>query len=330
MIDLEDALAPLVERVPEPPAVDRVVRRGRQRRRRRRGLAAATTLVILVAALGGAATIVSSREHTEGRGSRAGRGDRARARHDARRLTARDQRPAGARAHEPRSRVQRRARPGLGRPAVGNARPRLLRRPCTARGPRRGRRSLPHARRARARRPHDAVRRRRGRSVRRLGGSTRRGAAARPRNGSAFASELNAKETADGFLVIEPTDSELEARTGRRARRAARRDGLRQRRGVRVLRTRHLSGRLPDGDRDIDTHPAGLAGLAGERRVVVRRRRERCACTSADPSPRRYRDRRSTRRVSPPRHRFDVQKHPSDRASATLMTKSDTRNRPGA
>jgi hypothetical protein len=59
MIDLEDALAPLVESAPEPPALAGVTRRGRQRRRRRHGVAYATAAIVLAVALGTAAVIVS-------------------------------------------------------------------------------------------------------------------------------------------------------------------------------------------------------------------------------------------------------------------------------
>ena len=61
MIDLEETLSALVERAPEPPAVEGIVRRARQRQRRRRGVALATTLIVLAAGLAGATAIVSSR-----------------------------------------------------------------------------------------------------------------------------------------------------------------------------------------------------------------------------------------------------------------------------
>jgi hypothetical protein len=61
MIDLEEALAPLVERAPVPPAVESVARRGRQHRRRRTtALVAALVLVAVIA--GGAISTVAGRD----------------------------------------------------------------------------------------------------------------------------------------------------------------------------------------------------------------------------------------------------------------------------
>jgi len=57
MIDLEDALAPLVEHAPEPPDVAGVVRHGRTRRRRRAAVLATTLVVVVVLAIGAIATI---------------------------------------------------------------------------------------------------------------------------------------------------------------------------------------------------------------------------------------------------------------------------------
>jgi hypothetical protein len=53
MIDLEDALARIVELAPEPPDVDGVSRRARQRRSRRRGAAIAAMLIVIIG-IGGA------------------------------------------------------------------------------------------------------------------------------------------------------------------------------------------------------------------------------------------------------------------------------------
>ena len=61
MIDLEETLSAFVEQAPEPPAVEGIVLRAKRRQRRRRGLALATTLVVLAAGLAGATAIVSSR-----------------------------------------------------------------------------------------------------------------------------------------------------------------------------------------------------------------------------------------------------------------------------
>ena len=205
MIDLEEALAPLVERAPEPPGVDRVVRRGGQRRRRRRGLAAATTLVILVTALGGAAMIVSSRSTPKV----AGVVPAAPIEH--RRITLLDG-----------SQLEISGPPALGlttlSPAfngslgpvsdpqwgtlghgfsVGHAPPADLGAVVGRYPTHDGHELVVHTT------PHgvDAV--------------VRYGtwwldaswSSSPPAQWSAFASELNAKETADGFLVIEPTDS---------------------------------------------------------------------------------------------------------------------------
>jgi hypothetical protein len=64
MIDLEDALAPLVEHAPEPPDVAGVVQRGRTRRHRR-AAALGTTLVVVVAlAIGAIATIANRQSGT--------------------------------------------------------------------------------------------------------------------------------------------------------------------------------------------------------------------------------------------------------------------------
>jgi hypothetical protein len=63
MIDLEAALAVLVERAPEPPEVAGVVRRAKQRRRRRRAAALATAVVVLAAGIGVATNLPSSK-HT--------------------------------------------------------------------------------------------------------------------------------------------------------------------------------------------------------------------------------------------------------------------------
>jgi hypothetical protein len=60
MIDLEDALAALVEHTPEPPGVDRVVRRAQQRRVRKRGVAFAALVAVIVAGTAGAVGIASS------------------------------------------------------------------------------------------------------------------------------------------------------------------------------------------------------------------------------------------------------------------------------
>lgn len=62
MIDLDDALARLVEAAPEPPDVSGAERRGRQRRRRRRGTTITTALAVLVVGVGGAVAIGSSRD----------------------------------------------------------------------------------------------------------------------------------------------------------------------------------------------------------------------------------------------------------------------------
>jgi hypothetical protein len=61
MIDLEQTLSAFVERAPEPPDLEGIVRRARRRQRRRRGVALAATLVVLVAGLAGATAIVVAR-----------------------------------------------------------------------------------------------------------------------------------------------------------------------------------------------------------------------------------------------------------------------------
>ena len=106
MIDLEEALAPLVERAPAPPPVDSVARRGRHHRRRhgharRRDRTGRSR---------------RRRHDRDGRGSRRAtrrdraRRGRARAGHAARRFAARHQRPGVARPERPFDVVQRRAR----------------------------------------------------------------------------------------------------------------------------------------------------------------------------------------------------------------------------
>ncbi|MDQ1509448.1 MAG: hypothetical protein QOG50_1292 [Actinomycetota bacterium] len=59
MIDFDEALSALVERAPEPPDVVRVARRARQRQWRRRGAALTTALVALIGVVAGAIVIVS-------------------------------------------------------------------------------------------------------------------------------------------------------------------------------------------------------------------------------------------------------------------------------
>jgi hypothetical protein len=59
MNDLEDALAPLVENAPDAPAVEGVARRGRARRRRRTVTLATTLVLVVVVAIGAFATIAN-------------------------------------------------------------------------------------------------------------------------------------------------------------------------------------------------------------------------------------------------------------------------------
>lgn len=60
MIDLEDALSALVDHAPPPPDVARVARRARQRQWRRRGAALTTALALLIAGVAGAVAVASS------------------------------------------------------------------------------------------------------------------------------------------------------------------------------------------------------------------------------------------------------------------------------
>jgi hypothetical protein len=62
MIDLEAALAPLVERAPAPPAVESVVRRGRRHRRRRAVELVAALVLVAVAAVGAIAAVADRDE----------------------------------------------------------------------------------------------------------------------------------------------------------------------------------------------------------------------------------------------------------------------------
>jgi hypothetical protein len=62
MIDLEEALAPLVERAPAPPAVETVARRGRRHRRRRAVTLVAALVLVAVAAVGAIAAVAGRDE----------------------------------------------------------------------------------------------------------------------------------------------------------------------------------------------------------------------------------------------------------------------------
>jgi hypothetical protein len=62
MIDLEEALAPLVERAPAPPAVESVARRGRRHRRRRAVTLVAAIAVIVITAAGAIAAVADRDE----------------------------------------------------------------------------------------------------------------------------------------------------------------------------------------------------------------------------------------------------------------------------
>lgn len=59
MIDLEDALAQIVELAPEPPDVSGVARRARERRSRRRGTAIAAIAIVAVVGIGSAVALRS-------------------------------------------------------------------------------------------------------------------------------------------------------------------------------------------------------------------------------------------------------------------------------
>jgi hypothetical protein len=61
MIDLEEALAPLVERAPAPPAIESVARRGR-RHRRRRAVTLVGALVLVAVVAGGAIAAMAGRD----------------------------------------------------------------------------------------------------------------------------------------------------------------------------------------------------------------------------------------------------------------------------
>jgi hypothetical protein len=62
MIDLDEALAPLVERAPAPPAVGSVARRGRRHRRRRAAALAGAMVLVAVVAIGAIAAVAGRDE----------------------------------------------------------------------------------------------------------------------------------------------------------------------------------------------------------------------------------------------------------------------------